>query len=54
METVDIRDVESITITGIRESMTGDAWREIIIKTPRGQVEIVIRSEDLDALKVAI
>lgn len=52
METIDIKDVIAIEINPIRESASGESWREIIIKTPRGQVEILLRSEDLDSLKV--
>lgn len=54
METVEIKDVVGIEITAVRESVTGDSWREIIIKTARGPVEIVLCAEDIDQLKVAL
>ena len=54
METVEIKDVIGIEITSVRESATGDSWREIIIKTARGPVEILLRAEDIDRLKVAL
>lgn len=51
---IEIKDVVGIEITAVRESVTGDSWREIIIKTARGPVEIVLCAEDIDQLKVAL
>lgn len=54
METIDIKEVVGIEIGAIRESASGESWREIIIKTSRGQVEILLRADDIDGLKVAL
>ena len=53
---LDVRDVVRIEMSELRESSSGDYyWREITIKTDKGEVRISVYSKDTsdeDALKV--